>query len=107
MPLNPSDPEDEYFKKREVRKLREQSEITAREKAVEDRDKLKELHWMHCPKCGLDLVEVEYRGVQVDTCFQCGGMYLDKGEIEKIMGFEEPGALRRMVTAFFGTEDKK
>ena len=72
MPINPSDAEEEYFKKEEVRKLREQSEITAREKAEEDRDKLKELHWMHCPKCGLDLVEVEYRDVQVDTCFQCG-----------------------------------
>ena len=84
MPIKPSDAEEEYFKQEEVRKLREQSEITVRETAAKERAELKELHWMHCPKCGLKLVEVEYKGVQVDTCFHCGGMYLDKGELEKI-----------------------
>ena len=46
---------------------------------------------LRCPKCGLELNEVDYRGVKVDACMSCGGMFLDNGEAEKIIEFEEPG----------------
>ncbi len=107
MPIKPSDAEEEYFKREELRKMRERTETTAREMAQQDKETLKELHWMHCPKCGLDLTEVEFMGVQIDTCFHCGGMYLDKGEIDKILAHEEPGMLRKMVSSFFHTDESR
>jgi Zn-finger nucleic acid-binding protein len=39
---------------------------------------------MRCPKCGLALQEVAFRGVQADLCFACGGVFLDRGEIDRI-----------------------
>lgn len=39
-----------------------------------------------CPVCGTELKEVEKFGVQIDTCPRCRGVWLDRGELEKIMG---------------------
>jgi len=41
-------------------------------------------HWMKCPKCGAQLKEADILGVTVDHCTGCGGIYLDKGELELI-----------------------
>jgi len=40
---------------------------------------------MHCPKCGMDLHEVEFMGVMVDVCEECHGIWLDHGELETII----------------------
>ncbi len=104
MPIDPTDPEEEYFKRQEIEKLRK-ARAEANAKLAEDaKAKAKELHWMHCPKCGMELTEVEFRGVQVDNCFSCGGMFLDAGEAEKIVEFEEPGALGKMFGYFVGRD---
>jgi hypothetical protein len=104
MPVDPTNSEDEYFKREEIRKLR-QARAAADAKLADDaKAKAKELHWMHCPKCGMGLTEVEYRGVQVDNCFSCGGMFLDAGEAEKILAFEEPGAMGKMFGYFVGKD---
>jgi Zn-finger nucleic acid-binding protein len=106
MPVEPSDAEEEYFKKKELEKLRAAQQEAAREMATQEKDRLKELHWMRCPKCGLELKEIDYRGVKVDTCFACGGMFLDYGEAEKVVEYQEPGMLARMMTAVFGKESR-
>lgn len=38
-----------------------------------------------CPNCQVGMREVERRGVLVDVCPQCGGVWLDKGELEKLL----------------------
>ncbi|WP_448569161.1 TFIIB-type zinc ribbon-containing protein [Thermus sp.] len=38
-----------------------------------------------CPNCGVGMREVERRGVVLDICPQCGGVWLDKGELEKLL----------------------
>ncbi|MBI4366393.1 MAG: zf-TFIIB domain-containing protein [Deltaproteobacteria bacterium] len=43
---------------------------------------------MHCPKCGLELQTIPFKGVQIDQCFHCGGVFLDNGELEKLAGTE-------------------
>lgn len=41
---------------------------------------------MSCPKCeGSALLERERDGVVVDVCPQCRGVWLDKGELEKLI----------------------
>ena len=46
---------------------------------------------MKCPVCkDVDLKEVMTRnGVLVDWCPKCEGIWLDKGELEKIQAFSE------------------
>lgn len=41
---------------------------------------------MECPSCGAVMVILELSGVEVDHCFSCGGVWLDNGELEQIMG---------------------
>jgi ssDNA-binding Zn-finger/Zn-ribbon topoisomerase 1 len=58
--------------------------------AEEERESLKELHFMRCPKCGMQLVEIDYRGIKIDRCTACDGVWLDAGELEEISGFDAP-----------------
>lgn len=43
---------------------------------------------MTCPRCtdGTALLEVIKQGVTLDTCPSCGGVWLDKGELAKLLG---------------------
>ena len=45
---------------------------------------------MDCPRCSVPLTEVdlgasggEYAAVLIDTCPECGGVWLDKGELDQ------------------------
>jgi uncharacterized protein len=40
---------------------------------------------MHCPKCKTDMVVLELDQVEIDHCVTCGGIWLDKGELELLM----------------------
>jgi uncharacterized protein len=40
---------------------------------------------MQCPSCGGELVELERSGVRIDACPQCRGVWLDRGELERIL----------------------
>jgi uncharacterized protein len=50
---------------------------------------------MQCPVCDEKLREVEKYGVMVDICPGCKGVWLDRGELEKIVQLEERGGLDR------------
>ena len=39
-----------------------------------------------CPVCQGAMREVERNGVLIDTCTQCRGVWLDRGELEKLAG---------------------
>ncbi len=43
---------------------------------------------MQCPVCDDRLREVEKYGVMVDICPSCKGVWLDRGELEKIATLE-------------------
>ena len=40
---------------------------------------------MNCPRCATTMSETEKHGVALDFCTSCGGMWLDKGELGKIV----------------------
>jgi uncharacterized protein len=40
---------------------------------------------MRCPTCGTRLVEVDRTGVLIDACPNCRGVWLDRGELDKII----------------------
>ena len=41
---------------------------------------------MHCPRCAEELHETPKSGVLIDVCPRCRGVWLDRGELEKLMG---------------------
>lgn len=40
---------------------------------------------MECPRCRVPLSMSERHGVEVDYCPQCRGVWLDRGELDKII----------------------
>ena len=45
---------------------------------------------MKCPVCkDVTLLMSEKKGVEIDYCPECRGIWLDRGELEKIIGQEE------------------
>lgn len=41
-----------------------------------------------CPKCGAEMRAYERRGVTIEQCVGCRGIYLDKGKLEHLTGAE-------------------
>lgn len=39
---------------------------------------------LRCPRDGGEMVTVTLENVQIDRCTQCGGMWLDAGELEQL-----------------------
>ena len=90
MSFKPSNKEEEYiFRQEQEHRRRAAREAAARQEEGE-RQRQKEAHWMHCPKCGSTLQEVEYSGVRIDQCPGCQGVFLDAGELEQVAQ-KEPG----------------
>lgn len=84
----PSESEQEYFARIEYER-RKKAEREKQEKLAEDEKKrLRELHYMKCPKCGMDLIEIDYKSVKVDRCSGCEGVWLDAGELDTVSKME-------------------
>ena len=43
---------------------------------------------MNCPKCHGDMRTYERNGVTVDQCADCRGLFLDRGELERLVEAE-------------------
>ncbi|MBI1723502.1 MAG: zf-TFIIB domain-containing protein [Gemmatimonadetes bacterium] len=97
MPDKPSSNEEEYFLKLEAERLEKRRQEAAARRTEEEKEGRRKLHHMHCPKCGGQLVEERYHGVQVDRCSECRGVWFDAGEAESLLE-KAPGALQ----SFFG-----
>ena len=41
-----------------------------------------------CPKCGSDMRAYERNGVTIDQCTGCRGIFLDRGELERLIDAE-------------------
>lgn len=40
---------------------------------------------MKCPNCDVNLVMADRSGVEIDYCPECRGVWLDRGELDKII----------------------
>ena len=95
----PSDAEEEYMA-RENADLRRANALAMRRQTEQaERERLKALPAMHCPKCGVALDTLTLQGVQVERCFSCKGTWLDAGELEQLAE-KDLGVLARIVDAF-------
>jgi Zn-finger nucleic acid-binding protein len=99
MPVKPSSKEDEYFSRLDLEKRKKVEEEKHKKVAEEERSRLKQLHFMRCPKCGMELSEIDHKGISVDKCFHCDGIWLDAGEIDSIVKLEK-GAMTKLFHVF-------
>ncbi|WP_137934946.1 TFIIB-type zinc ribbon-containing protein [Mesorhizobium comanense] len=42
-------------------------------------------HGLLCPTCKVDLVMSDRQGIEIDYCPKCRGVWLDRGELDKII----------------------
>jgi Zn-finger nucleic acid-binding protein len=101
-----SSSEEEYFVREDAEKKRRLALQAKKEKDAQELKALKDLHWMHCPKCGMNMQEVKFRGMDVDVCFSCNGIFLDQGELEHIEKTKPEGAVGAVLN-WFKPETKK
>jgi Zn-finger nucleic acid-binding protein len=45
---------------------------------------------MKCPTCNVDLKMAERQNIEIDFCPQCRGVWLDRGELDKIIERSAP-----------------
>jgi Zn-finger nucleic acid-binding protein len=43
---------------------------------------------MTCPKCGAEMRTHRRNGVTIEQCRKCHGIFLDRGELEQLIGRE-------------------
>ena len=99
MPDKPSEKEDEYFARQEFERKKKEEEEKQQKLEIEEKKKLKNLHFMNCPKCGMGLVEIDYKGINIDKCSSCEGIWLDAGELDAVLKLEGSG-ISKFLSAF-------
>jgi hypothetical protein len=97
--IRPSKKEEEYFARQLFEEKQKIEQEKQRKLAAAERRKAKELHFMKCPKCGMNLVEIDYRNIKVDRCSACEGVWLDSGELAQVVRLEK-SALDRLFSVF-------
>lgn len=55
---------------------------------------------MKCPKCNQPLSKIDYHGIEVDHCSNCGGTWFDTREIDQLEDtvFDQDDSKNTMVT---------
>ncbi len=99
MPKRPAEKEEEYIAKVEYERLKKLGVEKHTRLAEEERKNLKKLHHMRCPKCGMELIAINYKGIEVDKCSECEGVWLDAGELEAVSKLEKSG-LDKLFSVF-------
>jgi hypothetical protein len=84
MTKKPSEKEEEFFARMDFERKKKLEEEKHKRLGEAAKIKLKELHYMRCPKCGMELIEIYYNGVHTDKCSEWGGIWLDTGEFEML-----------------------
>ncbi len=60
---------------------------------------------MKCPVDGATLVMTERQGVEIDYCPECRGVWLDRGELDKIIERSAPAAAPSPKPRGYGSDD--
>jgi ssDNA-binding Zn-finger/Zn-ribbon topoisomerase 1 len=89
--MTPSEREDEYVARMEYERLKKLEHEKHMKLEEEEKKKLKDMHFMRCPKCGMELIEIDYKEIKVDKCSECEGIWLDAGELEAVAKLEKTG----------------
>ncbi len=59
-----------------------------------------------CPKCQGAMRSYERSGITIDQCTECRGVFLDRGELEKLLDAEAEAAVAREPDPAFGGRER-
>jgi hypothetical protein len=98
MTVKPSEQEEEYFARQEFERRKKALAEQESNAAEEERLRVLAVARNRCPKCGAHLVAVPYRGVELDKCSRCQGVWFDCGELDQVVAEEKGfiGGLKRV-----------
>ena len=94
--------EDEYIAKEEAEKTKRLKAGLKDELSEQQREQTKAQCYMKCPKCGSDLNEIVFRGIKIDRCLFCDGVWLDEGELDKLAGTEDESIIGNIIQMITG-----
>jgi hypothetical protein len=60
---------------------------------------------MNCPACKNPMIVLELEQVEIDYCCDCGGIWLDAGELETL--FEDSNQAEQLIKSFVRVNDSK
>ncbi|HEX5033112.1 MAG TPA: zf-TFIIB domain-containing protein [bacterium] len=86
--FKPSHEEEEFIARQEIEKRQELAEKVKADMATAELEKLKQLHWHRCSNCGFEMHAIVYKGLTIEKCPNCNGIFLEAGELERIAGKE-------------------
>ena len=58
---------------------------------------------MDCPVCKTAMITLELSDVEIDHCLDCGGIWLDSGELEMLL--DDPAKASQMLESFIEESD--
>jgi hypothetical protein len=99
MAVKASKQEDEFIARQEFERKRKIAEEKQQKLQKEEKNRLRELHHMRCPKCGMELIEIEYKGIKIDECSHCLGLWLDANELDQILALQQ-GVVKKVLQVF-------
>jgi len=87
--------EEEYFRRKEQELI---EQMRAKRAEAE-----RQASAIQCPKCEGTLDELTFDEIQIDRCNKCNGVWLDAGEMERLIGKQEShGWLSRLWRGLAG-----
>jgi len=92
--------ENEYFVREDAERIRRLAHTLRKQLEAAERERQRALHWMRCPRCGIEMREVAYRGMLVDVCVGCRGIFLDEGELAHLVHPRAPGVMTGILNWF-------
>ena len=94
MPQDPTtgyNQEDSYFHQKDQELLaKRRAQLDAQRTAAASPS-------LKCPRCGSAMTELPVELVMIDRCTSCGGVFLDKGELELLTHSNSPGFFKRLL----------
>jgi hypothetical protein len=97
--MKPTENEEEYIVRKEFEKKKKIEEEKHKKLEKKEKNELKQIHYMRCPKCGMELIEIDYKNIKIDKCSECDGIWLDAVEMETISKLEKSG-LNKLFSVF-------
>jgi len=101
MPVKPHEAEEEYFARLEFERKKKLADEQMKLVSKEEKENLQKAHYMHCPKCGMGLIEIEYKQVEIDECPNCKGFWIDADALDRLLlDTEKSGFLPSVLRIF-------
>ena len=100
MPVRPTEQEDGYFARLEFERQKKILDERRTQATDEAERRVLSVVRGRCPKCGAELIPVPYRGIELDKCSRCQGVWLDFGELDQIVTEDTGlfGSVRRIFS---------